>query len=123
MVNILFLACIICFFHDRKIGLFPEAVNISDSSASNIYTILRPIIEDFSLPGGIVIFYFVGFFSSFIYYIENNPVLKLWSMSLFVSILGWSLVTNILTYNVIMFAFLVNLLVLFNIKRRFNVKV
>jgi oligosaccharide repeat unit polymerase len=46
--------------HDRTNGLFETSVVLANGYESNIYTLFRELIEDYTLPGSVLILFLVG---------------------------------------------------------------
>lgn len=90
----------------REVGLFTETVVLSNGETSNIYTIFRVLIEDFTPVGSLIILFFVGFFTSRVYLlivqgrIRTMPIL----VAFYATVL-WSFVTCIWIWNSIIAAF------------------
>jgi len=97
-------------FHDRKSGLFTEIVILKKNPVvqTNVYTIFRAFIEDYSLPISMIIFFLLGYIFSlsyektkqgfWLYFIIN---------SFFITNLLWSIVTILTTYNTMIFSWIV----------------
>ena len=90
----------------RKVGLFPEKVILRNGVKSNIYTIFRVLIEDFTPLGSLAVLFFVGFGSSTVYHrlIQGEARLMPILVAFYASVL-WSLVTCIWIWNSIVAAF------------------
>ncbi len=95
-------------FHNREIGLFSTPVFISNEHITNVYTIFRILIEDFSLAGSLLFIGFFGFISSYIYKLSMIKInlFSIWFFLVFYSIVFWSYVVILTTYNTFLLAFM-----------------
>jgi hypothetical protein len=53
--------------YERKLGLFQEFVLLRSGFNTNIYTIFRPLILDFTLFGALILLFFSGFVAGIAY--------------------------------------------------------
>jgi oligosaccharide repeat unit polymerase len=97
------------FFGGRESGLFSVPVDISKNNFSNVYTVFRSTIEDFSLGGSFLIFFILGFISTAMYHkiYKNRYYFVMFSMIYF--IIFWSFITNPIMYNTLLLSWLINL--------------
>lgn len=94
-------------FKERNVGIY-EGVNIGNGRISNIYTALRPVIEDVTIFGMAILYMLFGLSISVLIKTRNLKVKKIF---IFICIaiavfLLWSFVTSIFVYNTILFALL-----------------
>jgi len=97
------------FFGGRVLGIYPP-VYIGSGKSSNIYTIVRPLIDDFSLPGVCIMLFFLGYVVARFYSLKISKT-GLFFLITFYSVLFWSVTTNILTYTSVIFGLLVSYIV------------
>jgi oligosaccharide repeat unit polymerase len=84
---------------DRNSGLYTDQVSF-DGGKSNVFTALRGLIEDFTLPGTVVLLFLCGVVFGYIY----GSVLKggtkyLFVLAFFYTFTMWSGVVSVLNYN------------------------
>ncbi|MDI6792496.1 MAG: O-antigen polymerase [bacterium] len=93
---------------EREQGLYSIPVYIESGSFTNIFTIFRGLIQDFSLPGTLVIFFLAGLVNSLSYHecIKGN-MLWILPLSIFYAITLFSPLTSIFTYNSVVAAWIV----------------
>ena len=53
-------------------GIYDQYLNISPKKTANIYSIFRPLLEDFGYFGMIIWAFFLGFISNFVFYKAIN---------------------------------------------------
>lgn len=97
----------------REIGLYGEMVTLPGGEETNIYTVLRGLIQDFTLGGAVVLTFLVSFVSGILL---GTPSRRTWTSILFGAwyyafILG-SPLTSVFTYNGLILAWLVAAIVL-----------
>ena len=63
---------------DRELGFY-DTININNYVSTNIYTIFRSIVSDFTIPGSILIFFILGVF----FQLEFQKKKKMLSMALY----------------------------------------
>ena len=91
----------------REVSLFTERVHLSNGKPSNIFTVFRPLMEDFTPPGSLVVLFLFGFVGSRVYQrlvqarAGTMPIL----VTFYASVL-WSFVTCIWIWNSIIAAFI-----------------
>jgi oligosaccharide repeat unit polymerase len=92
----------------REIGLYGAFVTLPGGEETNIYTVVRGVIEDFSLPGSVVLAFVLGLISGIVL---SRPRRQLWLSILFGSayyaFVLCSPLTSIFTYNGLVLAWLV----------------
>lgn len=92
----------------REIGIYLEQVEISPGLYSNIYTIFRGLIEDFTIVGSPIVLFLWGVISGFAYYrVQKANVLYLPVLIIFYSVTMWSFVTSLFNYNSIIASFVI----------------
>lgn len=93
---------------ERSSGIY-GAINIGDGRESNIYTALRPVIEDWTLFGMAALYFLFGFLISNLIKTKSvvfKKILVFISVAI-VLFLMWSFVTSIYVYNTIIFSFVI----------------
>jgi oligosaccharide repeat unit polymerase len=102
--------------YTRPLGTFDYTYISENFSKTNIYTIFRFLIEDFTIWGTFVIFFLTGFVAKLSYQIlmSNRNLIFAGVVSLLYTIIFWSFATSIIMYNAIVFAYLVFVLLLFS---------
>jgi len=103
-------------FKDRQPGLFTEFIILKENPIvkSNVYTIFRAFIEDYSFFGTIIIFFFCGYlFTASYEKLLNGYFLAHISNSFFLTNLFWSIVTFVSTYNTIILSWLLVIIFFF----------
>lgn len=95
---------------DRPLGFY-NPISISNQISTNIFTALRGLIIDFSIPGSILIAFTLGFIIQ-IYYQINLEVslLRTLPISMFYAFTLYSPLISIFHYNSILFSWLVILI-------------
>ncbi len=99
--------------HHREIGLYAEMVTLPGGEETNIYTVLRGLIQDFTLGGAVILTFLVSFVSGILL---GSPSRRTWTSILFGAwyyafILG-SPLTSVFTYNGVVLAWLLAAIVL-----------
>ncbi|HNZ43736.1 MAG TPA: O-antigen polymerase [Bacteroidales bacterium] len=111
------------FFGEREIGLYGEKnVEVGKYNGNpvqtNVYTMARGLIEDFTLPGALLVLFLAGIIAQILYErTKKNSVICMGLLSLFYSVLLWSITVNILNYNTIILCWLISFATLFFIKK------
>lgn len=92
----------------RKLGLYDMYVNISSSGdQSNIFTLFRLLIDDYSIFGVHILFFILGYLSYLFYEgILNGNWLYIPFLSAIYSFQLWSFIASFFTYNTNILAFL-----------------
>lgn len=98
------------FFGGRVTGLFQEPVMISQTSLTNVYTIFRSTIEDFSLVGSFIFFVIFGSLTTKSYVNIFRDTKYFIFLNMLIFIILWSFITNPVMYNVILTSWIINLL-------------
>lgn len=111
------------FFSQREVGLYGnENVVLGKYNErlvqTNVYTMARGLIEDFSLPGAMLVLFLTGIIAQVLYErTKRNGLMALGFLSLFYSILFWSMTVNIINYNTIILCWIISFSALLIIKR------
>jgi oligosaccharide repeat unit polymerase len=86
----------------REIGLYAVNYQLSNGTLTNIYSIHKGLILDYSIFGTILIYFLFGIFSSFFYYsVRQKKSRYIASLSLTYFLIIGSIFTSILVYNTI----------------------
>lgn len=97
---------------ERRQGLYYERVSTEGYSTTNIYTIYRGFIEDFTMPGSLVFLFALGIFSSLLFLkVSSRHLVAVPFLILLYAFLSWPIV-SILNYSSIIFAFII--LIIYN---------
>jgi len=104
-------------FNDRESGLYKGFTSISyknnNEISTNLYTINRGLIEDYTYPGAILLMFVIGFLFSFFYYkVKEGEIVFHPLLAAFISILLYSNVVNIFNYNVIIIGWIIAFLII-----------
>jgi oligosaccharide repeat unit polymerase len=99
-------------FKDREVGLYKSKTLIGTKNSkeieTNVYTILRGLIEDYTYPGAILLMCLVGFFYTLIYYkVKQGNILLFPLLSAFMAILLHSVLVSIFNFNVILIGWVI----------------
>jgi len=111
------------FFSQREVGLYGDENIVPGNYGNrpvqtNVYTMARGLIEDFSLPGAMIVLFLTGILSQFLYErTKRKSLISLGFLSLFYSILFWSMTVNIINYNTIILCWMISFTALLIIKR------
>jgi oligosaccharide repeat unit polymerase len=90
---------------ERELGVYPEP---SYFTGTNIYTVFRGLIQDFTLPGALLLSFLVGFISGLAYRkCCQRYILWTFFLSLFYSFTLWSHVVSLFTYNSLILAWFI----------------
>ncbi len=104
---------------ERVLGKHLEAVNVVGTEETNVYTVFRDLIDDFTVSGATVIAAFVGGLAGWIYRIRSNDVLgALFWLSAFYSAILVSPIISLFGMNGALLAWLVAWFVLIRPKPR-----
>jgi oligosaccharide repeat unit polymerase len=91
----------------REVGLFTETVTLSNGAPSNIYTVFRVLIEDFTPLGSLVLLFLIGLLASRIYLrLVQGRARALPILVAFYASVLWSFITCIWIWNSIIAAFI-----------------
>ncbi|MCD9490696.1 oligosaccharide repeat unit polymerase [Photobacterium phosphoreum] len=96
------------FGHQRVAGYYDTFTYIAVDKYTNVFTLSRFIIQDFTMLGAFLFLFFCGFISSIIKFFFSryvNFLIIYFSVLLVEVIFGFS--TSILSYNVVLFSFLI----------------
>ena len=92
---------------ERSLGFY-EPVNISLGISTNIFTALRGLVIDFSIPGSILIAFIVGFFLQLSYQRGiSGTIINTLPISIFYAFTLYSPLISIFHYNSILFSWIV----------------
>ena len=96
---------------DRPLGFY-SPINISPYISTNIFTVFRGLIKDFSIPGAICIGFIIGFVSQLIFQKKSygNIILTL-PISMFYAFTLYSPLISIFHYNSISFSWIIVFLI------------
>jgi len=102
-------------FNIRKLGAFNEYFYINDlKEKTNIFTIFRCVIEDYTLLGSYLFFLAGGFVAKlFFFFTLRRKIIGIAGLSLLYSLIFWSFVISIIYYNSVIFSFALFLVFLF----------
>jgi oligosaccharide repeat unit polymerase len=113
------------FFGGREVGLYGKQNTLigeyNDAPVlTNVYTINRGFIEDFSFPGTLFFLFVSGILARLIYRkVTDGNLFAVCLYAMFISVLLWSITVNILNYNTIIFAWMLCLGSVFVVRKRF----
>lgn len=91
----------------RQPGLYEYSYEVEPGGWTNIYTIFRQLIEDFTLPGSLLVLFIIGIIASWAY--VNLVRGRIYSLPILVAFFSFTLlfIVNIFTNNSILFAWLI----------------
>ena len=93
--------------HSRVAGLYTEQVVINGSQY-NVYTALRGLVEDFTVPGALIFLALVGFGAELVYQrVRSGNLLYVGILAAFYAVTLWSFVVDIFIYNTIVLTFVI----------------
>jgi oligosaccharide repeat unit polymerase len=93
--------------HSRVAGLYTDQVMVN-GAGYNIYTAFRGLIEDFTIPGALLLLAFVGFGAELAYRrVQSGDLRYAGILAAFYAATLWSFVVDVFIYNTIVLAFLV----------------
>lgn len=96
-------------FGGREVGLYSKSLLISkDGIESNVYTIFRATIDDFSLLGSFGIFIMLGNIGANSYRKIKENSNHIITLSTLYFVVFWSFITNPLTYNTLLLSCVLN---------------
>tara|TARA_Y100000590_G_scaffold467626_2_gene647171 strand:+ start:544 stop:1800 length:1257 start_codon:yes stop_codon:yes gene_type:complete len=95
---------------DRPLGFY-SPINISDGISTNIFTVFRGIIIDFSVIGSILIAFLIGFITQIIFQNQKDLISTL-PISMFYAFTLYSPLISIFHYNSILFSWLILFIIL-----------
>ncbi len=88
--------------HKREMGLFTEYVEIADGRITNVYTMFRGLIQDFTFPGSLLILFLVGFIAGRAYArVASGNIRFVSILALFYAFTLWTPITSLFNYNTI----------------------
>ena len=92
---------------DRPLGFY-EPVNINNNISTNIFTVFRGLVSDFSIGGSIVIAFLIGFILQSIFQKEQQEsLLIMLPISIFYAFTLYSPLISIFHYNSILFSWVI----------------
>ena len=92
---------------ERSLGFY-EPVNISSGISTNIFTALRGLVIDFSIPGAIIITFIMGFFLQLSYQRGiSGSIINTLPISMFYAFTLYSPLISIFHYNSILFSWVI----------------
>lgn len=107
------------FYNEREVGLYgKENVEVGKYNnivvKTNVYTMARGLIQDFSLIGAVILLFVTGFFSQHIFnYTKYKNLICMCLLSLFYSIILWSFTVNMINYNTIILSWVISIIFIF----------
>jgi oligosaccharide repeat unit polymerase len=114
------------FYGEREIGLYGEQ-NIEVGKydnipiRTNVYTMTRGLIQDFTLYGAMAILFIAGILMQMVYYLtKRKNAFAMGMLALFYSIVLWSFTVNIINYNTLIFSWIISLILIFFINKQKN---
>lgn len=100
------------FFNSRETGLFTNPIELAPGYETNIYTIFRVLIQDFSLLISWVLAFVGGVVSTIAYYmVINKHRAGVLLLVFFYAVLFWSHTTYIFIYNTILVGYILSILI------------
>jgi len=107
------------FYNEREVGLYgDENVEVGKYKNivvnTNVYTMARGLIQDFSLIGAVVLLFISGFISQHLYsFTKYKNIVCMCLLSLFYSIILWSFTVNMINYNTIILSWVISIIFIF----------
>jgi len=89
----------------REMGIFSDLVVINDQgTVTNVYTVFRSLLEDYTLPGVYVISFCLGIFSSWCTKrLLQHDLFSIGILSVIYGFLSWSIIGSCFVYNSVIF--------------------
>jgi oligosaccharide repeat unit polymerase len=112
------------FNGDRQVGLYGDdntVVGVYDQNTirTNVYTMTRGLIQDFTLFGAMAVLFLAGIIMQMVYVsARRRNILAMGVLGLFYSVLLWSFTVNILNYNTMILSWIISIGIIFFIRRR-----
>jgi len=104
---------------ERPLGFY-QSIYISNGVSTNIFTAFRGIVSDFSIPGSILIAFFLGFiYQSIFQKINQFTIMKSIPISMFYAFTLYSPLISIFHYNSMLFSWIIILIPLILSKYEF----
>ena len=92
---------------ERRMGLF-EFVEIADGRMTNVYTVFRSLMEDFTPGGAILVLFLIGIVSGMVYRrVSRGDIRYVPALAMFYAFTLWTPITSLLNYNTIIAAWVV----------------
>jgi len=109
-------------YQDRVSGLYPDSYGVGVINGeiinTNVFTIVRGFIEDFSILGAVVIMFLTGILMTYFYYLsKRKKIIGVFLLGVCYSVLFWSFTVNMLNYNTIIFSWIIVLITLILLNR------
>jgi oligosaccharide repeat unit polymerase len=112
------------FYGEREQGLYGKDYtsvgNFNDQPiTTNIYTMARGMIEDFTIFGAILLLFITGMLVHLLYLLTmRKRIIAMSLLALFFSILFCSFTQNIINYNTIFFSWIISFLIILLMKKK-----
>ncbi|MEW6556119.1 MAG: O-antigen polymerase [Elusimicrobiota bacterium] len=101
----------------RHIGIYISSVEVAPREFTNVYTIFRGLIEDFTLHGSLLILFIFGIIGGWSYRgVVQGKITHIQSLVFFYFITLWSPVVSLFNYNTILLSWLLFSMYLIAIK-------
>jgi len=101
----------------RKPGLFEEALVLDNGDDSNLYTLFRPLIEDFTVAGALLVLVLAGIVAGAAHRLaRNGKLVAVTVLAAFYACTMYGFVTSIWIYNSVIAAFLLCGLILWRLR-------
>lgn len=91
--------------HTRKPGLYDDFVMLYNGETSNLHTFFRPMVQDFTTPFSLIIFFVIGIFFRCVF-LSINVLSSFVTYAFFITMILLSFNMNILGSNSVMISFL-----------------
>lgn len=94
---------------ERQPGIYTDRVDVSQQGEStNVFTLFRGLIEDFTLPGSLLMMFLLGIIAGFSYRrVSLGSIAYVPILAGFYSLVFWSGVISIFNYNTVVLTYLV----------------
>ena len=102
----------------REVGLYRDIQEVEPGGLSNIYTVFRGLIQDFTAPGALVVLFFMGGVAGRAYHWTRQGRLIWMPILIAFYALAGNVITSIFNYNSILFAWFLLSLYLWGIGLR-----
>jgi len=110
-------------YQDRVSGLYPDSYGVGVINGeivnTNVFTIIRGFIEDFSILGAITIMFLTGILMTYFYYLaKRKKIIGVFLLGVCYSVLFWSFTVNMLNYNTIILSWIITLITIIFYSRK-----
>jgi oligosaccharide repeat unit polymerase len=105
-------------FRTRTVGRYTETSNVVGTEVTNVYTLFRGLIEDFTVFGAVLIAACIGGFAGRVYTGPGNARHTLFWLSAFFAAFLYSPIVSLFSFNGAALAWAVGWLVLVRVKRQ-----